>query len=633
MMSSPESWNPVHGIVPPYVLEAIVKAAGVSPAVRAAAQQTLALTDSLRAARAAKSAALRSAMPVATAGAPRKNRVVYTASHGTTLPGSLVRSEGQGPSGDVTVDECYDGLGATWDLFMQIFGRNSIDDNGGDLIGTVHYGQSYNNAFWNGAQMVFGDGDGFLFNRFTIAVDVIGHELMHGITAHTADLDYSGQSGALNESMSDVFGSMLKQFVLKQTAAQADWLIGAGLFTANVHGVALRSMKAPGTAYDDPKLGGKDPQPADMAHYVTTASDNGGVHINSGIPNRAFYLLAVALGGHSWERAGQIWYATLRDPRLVHTASFQLFANLTCDNAQRLYGAQVKTAVIQAWAQVGIHVGKDVLGDTAVHAPGAVEVNNRLLVAWAGTDAQHHLNVIASAQHGSYTDKVTLGDTSPVGASLCLFGGKVYLAWTGTGNQHLNVMSSTDGKTWSNKVTLSDTSPFRPALAAHGGKIYLGWTGTDAQHRLNILSSADGVHWGGKSTLGDKSIDAPALASFLGRLYIGWTGTNDAHNLNVMSSADGGATWQNKRILGDTSIAGPSLCARDSRLLIGWAGRDGNHSLNVMASVNGLDFGAKLVLGDSSDNTPVLVMAHGQLTFVWTGRDTQHHLNVMPVPV
>src|SRR5438045_1918371 len=128
--------------------------------------------------------------------------------------------------------------------------------------------------------MVCGDGDGALFNRFTIALDVIAHELTHGVTQTEAQLEYRGQSGALNESMSDVFGSLVKQWAGNQTARQADWLIGAGLFTPTVKGAAIRSMKAPGTAYDDPVLGA-DPQPADMANYVTTRADNGGVHINS----------------------------------------------------------------------------------------------------------------------------------------------------------------------------------------------------------------------------------------------------------------------------------------------------------------------------------------------------------------
>src|SRR5262245_54891431 len=155
--------------------------------------------------------------------------------------------------------------------------------------------------------MVFGDGDGTLFNRFTISIDVIGHELTHGVTGSEANLTYQGQAGALNESISDVFGSLIKQYSLNQTAAAADWLIGAGLLASSVKGVALRSMKAPGTAYNDPTLG-KDPQPDNMSKFVHTAEDSGGVHINSGIPNKAFFLVATSLGGHAWEKAGQVWY-------------------------------------------------------------------------------------------------------------------------------------------------------------------------------------------------------------------------------------------------------------------------------------------------------------------------------------
>ena len=169
-----------------------------------------------------------------------------------------------------------------FDFYQQTYGRNSIDDQGLKLDATVHFGKDYDNAFWNSVQMVFGDGNGKIFNRFTIyALDVIGHELTHGVTEVEAQLQYFNQSGALNESASDVFGSMIKQFVLKQTADQADWLIGAGLLAAGVHGVALRSHERPGSAFDDPILG-KDPQPKDMANYVNTFEDNGGVHINSG---------------------------------------------------------------------------------------------------------------------------------------------------------------------------------------------------------------------------------------------------------------------------------------------------------------------------------------------------------------
>jgi Zn-dependent metalloprotease len=293
--------------------------------------------------------------PHATEGHPQ--RTIYDDHQTTTLPGDVVRAEGAGPTSDVAVNEAYDGLGATYYFYWDIFHRNSIDDQGLPLDATVHYDVRYDNAFWNGSAMIFGDGDGDIFNRFTISVDVIGHELTHGVTQHEASLVYMFQPGALNESVSDVFGSLVKQFQLKQTADKADWLIGQGLFTAKVHGVALRSMKAPGTAYDDPTLG-KDPQPQDMRHYVFTTQDNGGVHINSGIPNHAFYLVAIKIGGYAWEKAGRIWYETLRDPKLRPFASFRAFANLTVANADRLYGhtSSERKAVTEAWKEVGVKV-------------------------------------------------------------------------------------------------------------------------------------------------------------------------------------------------------------------------------------------------------------------------------------
>ena len=224
---------------------------------------------------------------------PRTSRTARSTTPGTAtdLPGRKVRGEGDKPGKDATVNRAYAGLGATFELFLKAYGRNSIDGEGLPLDATVHFDEDYNNAFWNGEQMVFGDGDGEIFLDFTIPVDVIGHELTHGVTQYTANLTYFGQPGALNESMSDVFGSLIKQYTLGQTAAEADWLIGAGLLAPRVTGTALRSMKDPGTAYDDDVLG-KDPQPATMDDYVRTGRDNGGVHINSGIPNHAFYLAA-----------------------------------------------------------------------------------------------------------------------------------------------------------------------------------------------------------------------------------------------------------------------------------------------------------------------------------------------------
>jgi len=289
--------------------------------------------------------------------APAVQRTIYDAGHTQTLPGKTLRSEGGPAVGDISVNEAYDGLGNTFDFYLNVYQRNSIDNAGLPLDASVHFGNNYDNAFWNGQQMVFGDGDGVIFNRFTTSVDVIGHELTHGVTGSEVNLTYQGQSGALNESVSDVFGSLVKQFKLNQTADKADWLIGAGLLAPGISGVALRSMKAPGTAYHDKTLG-KDPQPADMKHFVQTSQDNGGVHTNSGIPNRAFYLVATAIGGNAWEKAGQIWYDTICDKQLNQSASFAVFAACTAAHATQRYGAQSteRKAVIDAWTQVGVRL-------------------------------------------------------------------------------------------------------------------------------------------------------------------------------------------------------------------------------------------------------------------------------------
>lgn len=287
----------------------------------------------------------------------RAQRSIYDAKNGNQLPGVLVRKEGQPAVSDIAVDEAYDHLGATFDFFYQVLGRNSIDNRGLPLSGTVHYGQDYQNAFWNGEQMVFGDGDGEIFNRFTISLDVVAHELTHGVTESEAGLVYYNQSGALNESVSDIFGVLVKQYSLKQRAEEANWLIGEGLLTEKINGRGLRSMAEPGTAYDDPMLG-KDPQPGHMRDFIETRDDNGGVHLNSGIPNRAFYLAATGIGGYAWETAGRVWYDTLCDSRLTNDADFAAFARLTVSNAGRRFGAEAREtqAINKAWEDVGVEL-------------------------------------------------------------------------------------------------------------------------------------------------------------------------------------------------------------------------------------------------------------------------------------
>jgi len=345
--------------IPPHILEHILETGSTDQRQRAL--KSLILTGQMRGRR---HVLRRIKFPFPHSLKAEKQRYVYNGQFGSDLPGILERSEGDAPSGDMAANEAYDGAGITFDLFMEHYGRKSIDGVGMHMVSTVHYQQGYDNAFWNGEQMVYGDGDEDLpenerlFNRFTVALDVIGHELAHGVTQFEAGLIYYEQPGALNESFSDVFGSLVKQKKLNQTAEEADWLIGEGLFTSNVAGKAIRSMKDPGSAYNDPVLG-KDPQPGHMKNYVHTTDDNGGVHINSGIPNRAFYLTAVEIGGNAWEKAGKIWYITLRD-KLKSGSNFRDAASMTFAVAGKLYGknSPEQKAVKNGWKGVGISISE-----------------------------------------------------------------------------------------------------------------------------------------------------------------------------------------------------------------------------------------------------------------------------------
>ncbi len=352
---------PHNCFVPPFILHEISQ--NGSAAQQEHARQNMANSWQFRVSRAATTGALTVLEADDIAVSTVLERLVYDAQHGSILPGRLVMGEGDPPSGDKSVNEAYEGAGATYELFKQVYGRNSIDDRGMPISSTVHYGIGYDNAFWNGRQMVYGDGDEDLpvdqrlFNRFTVSIDIMGHELTHGVTQYETGLLYSGQSGALNESLSDIFGILVKQRMMNLAASESDWLIGEGLFTANVNGAGIRSMKEPGTAYNDPVLG-TDPQPGHMDDYVVTSEDAGGVHINSGILNRAFYVTSLEIGGNAWEKAGQIWYVAMRD-KLFASAQFDDAARLTYETAGELYGkgSLEQKAVRTGWNEVGLSVG------------------------------------------------------------------------------------------------------------------------------------------------------------------------------------------------------------------------------------------------------------------------------------
>ncbi|NIS78971.1 MAG: peptidase M4 family protein [Anaerolineales bacterium] len=242
----------------------------------------------------------------------------------------LVRDETDPPTGDEAVDQVHDHAKMVRDYFKNVLNRNSIDNRGMDLILNVHFGKDYMNAFWDGDEMTFGDGDGTLFVNFTKSLDVVAHELAHGVTQFTADLEYYSESGALNEHFSDVFGSAITQFALKQDAGSADWLIGNEIMGPQLYGETLRSMRAPGMAYNHPLMG-RDPQPDHMENYYTGTGDNQGVHINSGIPNKAFYLVAMEIGT---DKATLIWYDALQ--KLWSTAKFNDAVQVIVESARTL---------------------------------------------------------------------------------------------------------------------------------------------------------------------------------------------------------------------------------------------------------------------------------------------------------
>jgi Zn-dependent metalloprotease len=353
-------------IAPPDILVAVAERG--SPEEREAAITTLVETAALRAERDVVSSLARqlnvSVAELAFMAAPSapsvgKRRTVYDAEHGGDLPGRKVRSEGDPPVADEAVNEAYDGSGTTYDFYLDVFDRNSLDGEGMELVSSVHYRTDYDNAGWSPlrSQMIYGDGSGRIFKvgGLTKDITVIGHELTHGVTQFTAGLVYHKQPGAVNESFSDVFGSLVKQHSLGQTADQADWLIGEGILGGALHGEALRSMKAPGTAHD------LDRQPAHMDDFVDLpddeepAHDHGGVHINSGIPNRAFFLAASAIGGNAWEKAGRIWYVALTE-RLRPHSEFREAAEATVEVAGKLFGngGDEQDKVRSAWRQVGV---------------------------------------------------------------------------------------------------------------------------------------------------------------------------------------------------------------------------------------------------------------------------------------
>lgn len=282
---------------------------------------------------------------IATAAPP--SVLVFDCQNGTTLPGRPIANPGA--STDGSAKRAFNETTAVVDFYQSLFGRNSLDNAGMTLLSSIHFSVKYNNAGWTGSQMRYGDGDGNIFIDFTKSNDVIGHELTHGVTQFTSSFAYTNQAGGLNESMSDVFGSMYRQWRANQTVTAADWLIGKEIMGpgATARGfTCLRDMSNPAASHC------LAPQPTRFSQY----HDGMDPHDSSGIPNFAFYKAAMAIGGKSWEKAGKIWYQALTGFAANPNMRMKVFANRTRTLAGTLFPAEptIKVAVDKAWTAVGL---------------------------------------------------------------------------------------------------------------------------------------------------------------------------------------------------------------------------------------------------------------------------------------
>lgn len=329
-------------MIPVKVLRELARSTSVPPHSRACIEATLRDVHAQQHFHFAKTRPLeRPAMQSSFSGA-----LVFHCERRPALPGRYVSSPIN--SSDGTVKFVYSHLSGLLRFFRECFGRRSFDDSDLSVLASVHYDHYYTNAFWNGYGLVFGSGDGLIFKSMASSDDFIGHEFMHGVTQYASHLEYSGEAGALNESYSDVFGSLYRQWLLGQSAAKADWMVGSGLMgpVALQNGwQCLRSLKDTKALYSLSK------QASHYRDYIP----GGGPHDNSGIPNHAFYLFAVAVGGNAWEKAGTVWYRTLislKDP----TIGFTDFALEAQAMARRIYPSEpdVAVAVRDAWKAVGV---------------------------------------------------------------------------------------------------------------------------------------------------------------------------------------------------------------------------------------------------------------------------------------
>jgi Zn-dependent metalloprotease len=295
---------------------------------------------------------------------------------------------------DQYATDAHWGAEMTYDYYKNTFGRNSINNAGFTINSYVHYSTAYFNAFWDGSRMTYGDGNSMYGNKPLTAMDVCGHEITHGLTSYTAGLNYSNESGALNEGFSDIFGTTI-EFYAK--GAAGNWLIGEGFYT-------LRSMS-------NPKMYGQ-PSTYKGVNWATGTADYGGVHTNSGVINYWYYLIAnggsgindnsvsYSVSGLGLAKAAAIAYRTLT-VYLVPTSQYVDARTYSIQAATDLYGATSNEVaqVTAAWVAVGVGAAPTTPPPPPVCADG-YEANES-----KGSARGISANADISAQVGNNIDK------------------------------------------------------------------------------------------------------------------------------------------------------------------------------------------------------------------------------------
>ncbi len=339
--------NPKHCFLPPYMLDKLKKSKDKDTAD--AATRSIEISKKIRLDRKYFSSRKPKVLEMFLEKAEdpailRPNIEVYDCNHTMDMPGIFMNKD----FGDADHINVKRNLEIAWKYYFDLFGRNSFNGKGAKVITSIHYAMQYNNAHWDGRQLVFGEGDGKIFKSFTLDIDLVAHEFSHGVSPVQVALDYAGESGALDESFSDVMGSLVKQRYMNSDVNNSSWLMGENVLMDPKY--AIRSLKEPGAAYTNHPIFGDDPQPKEFEPGIRVQD----VHKFSGIPNHAFYVAAFNIGGNAWERAGQIWYGAYMELTNFKT-NFGMFREATIKKATDLFpGGPEIQAVKDGWDAVKV---------------------------------------------------------------------------------------------------------------------------------------------------------------------------------------------------------------------------------------------------------------------------------------